>query len=99
MGLSLTPQQDTGADRNSFLTPRTPSPSHTFTGQWTATALTLAAGSSTLVAPRATGHCEVTDPYEVIALELRVSQLEIAMEELRYCIDYLTMEGESTLVA
>jgi len=40
----------------------------------------------------------VTNPYEMIALELRISQLEIAMEELRYYIDDLTMGEERTLV-
>jgi len=40
----------------------------------------------------------MTDPYEMITLELRVSQLEIAIEQLAYYIDDLIMEEDRTLV-
>jgi len=54
--------------------------------------------SPTSITPRA-GPREVTDPYEMITLELRVSQLEIVIEELAYYIDDLIMEEDRTLVA
>lgn len=41
----------------------------------------------------------MTDPYEVIALELRATQLEIVIEELAHYIEDLTMDEDRTLVA
>lgn len=41
----------------------------------------------------------MTAPSEVIALELRVSQFEVAMEELRCRVGDLTTGEQSTLIA
>jgi len=94
MGPLLTPLQDTTIDHGVRSVPHlprsSPSPSHTFTSQWTATASTLVAESPAPVTPQAAGHREVTDSSETAALKARVSQLETALEELRRRMDILS---------
>ena len=48
--------------------------------------------------PRAIGRREMTDSSETAALELRVSQLEVALEELR-CRVGLTTGEKGVLIA
>ena len=99
MRLSLIPVQDTITHYDLFPIPQTsypchsppsPRPSHTFIDQWTAAASTLVMGSPAPITPRATGRQEVTDSSETVALKLRVSQLEAALEELKCRMDALT---------
>lgn len=71
--------------------PSTPSPSGTFTDQWA----TLAVGAPVPLTPRAIGHWNPTGSSEMDMLKLKVSQLEVALEELKCRVD--VSNGESSV--
>ena len=60
---------------------------------------TLTVGSTASITPQETAPREVTAPYGVIAFKLKVSQFEVAMEELRCRVCDLTTGEQSTLIA
>jgi len=74
------------------------SPSHTSSGQWT-TGSTLVVESPPSITSQATGHHEAADPAEPVTLKLRVSQLEVALEEIRCRLDALSTEKQGMLIA